>query len=150
MPQSSRDLAQMRPASPGPGRGADARTSNGCRPKGATCRRSRTPSLNARWLGLFSGLFSGLLSLPEAPPFCWPAVGASGPAGEGGGGPCHARRLPARGEESAPAPSMCALFQLVGHGSRADQFLEQSLSYLQSSQEPLQEAAVRFIGEPRP
>ncbi|XP_019466486.1 maestro heat-like repeat-containing protein family member 7 [Meleagris gallopavo] len=39
---------------------------------------------------------------------------------------------------------------VVGHGSRADQFLEQSLSYLQSSQEPLQEAAVRFIGEPRP
>ena len=43
---------------------------------------------------------------------------------------------------------MCALFQLVGHGSRADQFPEQSLSYLQSPQEPLQEVAVRFIGEP--
>ncbi|XP_048787166.1 maestro heat-like repeat-containing protein family member 7 [Lagopus muta] len=35
---------------------------------------------------------------------------------------------------------------LVGHGSRADQFLEQSLSYLCSPQEPLQRAAVRFIG----
>uniref|UniRef100_A0A8V0Y345 Uncharacterized protein n=1 Tax=Gallus gallus TaxID=9031 RepID=A0A8V0Y345_CHICK len=35
---------------------------------------------------------------------------------------------------------------LMGHGSRADQFLEQSLSYLRSPQEPLQEAAVRFIG----
>jgi len=37
----------------------------------------------------------------------------------------------------------------MGHGSRADQFLEQSLSYLRSPQEPLQEAAVRFIGEPQ-
>ncbi|XP_052557279.1 uncharacterized protein LOC128089670 [Tympanuchus pallidicinctus] len=35
---------------------------------------------------------------------------------------------------------------LVGHSSRADQFLEQSLSYLCSPQEPLQEAAIRFIG----
>ncbi|XP_021236820.1 maestro heat-like repeat-containing protein family member 6 [Numida meleagris] len=35
---------------------------------------------------------------------------------------------------------------LVGHGGRVEQFLEQSLSYLWSPQEPLQEAAIRFIG----
>ncbi|POI24538.1 hypothetical protein CIB84_011712 [Bambusicola thoracicus] len=37
----------------------------------------------------------------------------------------------------------------ASNGSRADQFLEQSLSYLRSPQEPLQEVAVRFIGDPQ-
>ncbi|XP_038027419.1 maestro heat-like repeat-containing protein family member 7 isoform X1 [Anas platyrhynchos] len=35
---------------------------------------------------------------------------------------------------------------LVGHSSRVDDYLSQSLQYLRSPQEPLQEAAIRFIG----
>ncbi|XP_040399113.1 uncharacterized protein LOC121062887 isoform X5 [Cygnus olor] len=39
---------------------------------------------------------------------------------------------------------------LVRHSSRVDDYLCQSLPYLWSPQEPLQEAAVRFIGESQP
>lgn len=53
--------------------------------------------------------------------------------------------------EAAPAPSTCTtLFQLLRHSSRVDDYLCQSLPYLWSPQEPLQEAAVRFIGESQP
>lgn len=137
----------MRPASPGPGRGAGARAAITAAGQRAQPAAVHTPLSLKR-------VAARALLRPPLPPrgparFCWPALGASGPAGEGGRCPGCTRCLPARGGESAPAPSMCAVFQLVGHSSRVNQFLEQSLSYLWSPQEPLQEVAVRFIGEPR-
>ena len=47
------------------------------------------------------------------------------------------------------AMPMCSL-QLVRDRSRAEEYLERSLSYLRDAQAPVREAAVRFIGEPPP
>ena len=47
-----------------------------------------------------------------------------------------------------PIP-LCSL-QLVQDRSRAEEYLNQSLPYLEDAQAPLREAAVRFIGEPQP
>ena len=45
--------------------------------------------------------------------------------------------------------SFCSL-QLARDRSRADEYLQQSLWYLEAAQPSLQKEAVRFIGEPQP
>ena len=47
-----------------------------------------------------------------------------------------------------PMPLCC--LQLVRGRSRAEEYLDQSLPYLEDAQVALREAAVRFIGEPQP
>jgi len=45
--------------------------------------------------------------------------------------------------------SFCSL-QLARDRSRADEYLQQSLRYLEDAQPSLRDEAMRFIGEPRP
>ncbi|XP_056369510.1 translation initiation factor IF-2-like [Oenanthe melanoleuca] len=67
-------------------------------------------------------------------------------AGRGGRG--RARAAPAKGAEPAPSLPSRRSPQLAEDRSRAAEHLRQALPYLESPQEPLREAAVRFMGEP--
>ncbi|TRZ12482.1 hypothetical protein HGM15179_014631 [Zosterops borbonicus] len=53
---------------------------------------------------------------------------------------------PGRGAEPAPSLPSCRSLQLAEDRSRAAEHLHQALPYLENSQEPLREAATRFIG----
>ncbi|KAM9589284.1 maestro heat-like repeat-containing protein family member 1 [Morphnus guianensis] len=76
---------------------------------------------------------------PPAPARCWlDVVGVRAREGRGGQ-PGPQGRLCAN-----PVP-WCS-HQLAENSSRAEEYLDQSLPYLQSPQEPLREAAVRFLG----
>ncbi|CAN8201109.1 unnamed protein product [Coccothraustes coccothraustes] len=70
-----------------------------------------------------------------------------GCAGRGGRG--WVQTAPGRGAEPAPTLPCCRSLQLAEDRSRAAEHLRRALPYLQSPQEPLREAAVRFMGEPR-
>ncbi|XP_031950584.1 atherin-like [Corvus moneduloides] len=75
---------------------------------------------------------------------CWPGLGAVR-AGEARAG----RREPGRGAEPAPTLPSWRSLQLAEDRSRAAERLHQALPFVESPQESLREAAVRFIGEPR-
>lgn len=147
-------------------------SSHCCRPEPPACSRTRTPtptprhvavqalrqprrsprSQAYRQLTLGSGVAPqhpapcSLQSLAPAAAGCWLGIRLSQ---QGKPVPRTGPAWP-RGK-AAPAPSTCTiLFQLVGHSSRVDDYLSQSLQYLRSPQEPLQEAAIRFIGESQP
>ncbi|XP_056371605.1 translation initiation factor IF-2-like [Oenanthe melanoleuca] len=67
-------------------------------------------------------------------------------AGRGGRG--RARAAPGKGAEPAPSLPSRRSPQLAEDRSRAAEHLRQALPYLRSPQEPLRDAAIRFIGEP--
>ena len=69
-----------------------------------------------------------------------------GCAGRGGRG--RAWAVPGKGAEPGPTLPCHHSLQLAQDRSRAAEHLRQALPYLQSPQEPLREAAIRFMGEP--
>ncbi|RLV63541.1 hypothetical protein DV515_00018168, partial [Chloebia gouldiae] len=73
-------------------------------------------------------------------------AGPQGCAGRGGRG--GAQGAPGPGAEPAPTLPSCRSLQLAEDSSRAAEHLRRALPYLQSPQEPLREAAARFMGEP--
>ncbi|XP_041875753.1 translation initiation factor IF-2-like [Corvus kubaryi] len=75
---------------------------------------------------------------------CWPGLGAVR-AGEARAG----RREPGQGAEPAPTLPSWRSLQLAEDRSRAAERLHQALPFVDSPQESLREAAVRFMGEPR-
>ncbi|RLV63745.1 hypothetical protein DV515_00017955 [Chloebia gouldiae] len=66
-------------------------------------------------------------------------------AGRGGRG--GAQGAPGPGAEPAPTLPSCRSLQLADDSSRAAEHLHRALLYLESPQEPLREAALRFMGE---
>ena len=89
---------------------------------------------------------STLSSAPSKPQH-QPATGwASWLSGQGKAGEASPGR---RGRVCTNPVPLCSL-QLVENSSRVDEYLDQSLPYLQSPQEPLRKAAITFIGEPQP
>ena len=64
------------------------------------------------------------------------------------------RAVPGKGPEPAPTLPCCCSLQLTEDDTRVANYLRQALQYLQSPQESMREAAIRFIGElglpPRP
>ncbi|XP_074403985.1 uncharacterized protein LOC141730418 [Zonotrichia albicollis] len=62
------------------------------------------------------------------------------------GGRGRAQAAPGPGAEPAPTLPSCRSLQLAEDRSRAAEHLRQALRYLESPQEPLREAAVRFMG----
>ena len=56
--------------------------------------------------------------------------------------------VPGKGAEPSPTLPCCHSLQLAEDRSRAAEHLRQALPYLESPQEPLREAAIRFMGEP--
>ncbi|XP_074400389.1 uncharacterized protein LOC141729586 [Zonotrichia albicollis] len=67
-----------------------------------------------------------------------------GCAGRGGRG--WAQTAPGPGAEPAPTLPSCRSLQLAEDRSRAAEHLRRALRYVESPQEPLREAAVRFMG----
>ncbi|XP_064593806.1 uncharacterized protein LOC135460803 [Zonotrichia leucophrys gambelii] len=67
-----------------------------------------------------------------------------GSAGRGGRG--RAQAAPGPGAEPAPTRPSCRSLQLAEDRSRAAEYLRRALSYLQSPQESLRAAAIRFMG----
>ncbi|XP_063265914.1 uncharacterized protein LOC134557152 [Prinia subflava] len=58
----------------------------------------------------------------------------------------RAPRAPTQGPQPAPTLPLCRSLQLAEHRSRVPDHLHLAVSYVSSPQEPLREAAVRFIG----
>ncbi|XP_032939022.1 uncharacterized protein LOC117008986 [Catharus ustulatus] len=68
---------------------------------------------------------------------------------EGWGCRGRVRAVPGKGAEPAPTLPCRRSLQLAEDRSRAAEHLRQAVPYLQSPQESLQAAAIRFMGEPR-
>ncbi|XP_074403980.1 uncharacterized protein LOC141730414 [Zonotrichia albicollis] len=85
--------------------------------------------------------------LPPALGSPWPAAAGSAPQGSAArGGRGWAQAAPGPGAEPAPTLPSCRSLQLAEDRSRAAEHLRRALRYLESPQEPLREAAVRFMG----